>query len=482
MAMTLTSTDTTITDAELINLSRSGDRKAFGQIVRRYQAFISGLIYAACGDLHRSEDVAQETFISAWKSLSGLRDSAKLPGWLCQIARRRLADRSRKASDNEIQFSQAFESGQEPAASSADTATAEESEMLWRTLSRIPQPYRETLVLFYRQEKSTAQVAAAMETTEASVRQRLTRGRQMLREEVAVMLEKNLARTSPTPQFGMRVVAALPALAGQSAGIGATAKGAAAVKGGTLLAILLGWAVPIGFLLGLIFGTVQDVRQSKTPRQRRLTVRLGILLWGLLAGAVVAFNSIIPIAKNLNWDLATRALAFSTVGCFFGILFFSLVVFGRWQMEKILAEEKVTEPPFPKLALWQRLFFTLPVCALCLGWMIQFALAAHDQTGVNLIAAAIILESLWFAWRLPHLQPEGPIQQTFETFTLAVIAIVLMLNWRLQEWIATADGLELSRMIILLPMWSINVAALILFAWIAALTALSRSGEGGNAY
>src|ERR1700722_6230104 len=131
---TLVSTDAQLTDAVLVTASRSGDRRAFGQIVRKYQAMVSGLVYAACGDLHRSEDVAQETFISAWKSLSGLRDSAKLPSWLCQIARRRLADRSRKASDNEIQFSQAFESGQEPAAPSADIATAEESEMLWRTL------------------------------------------------------------------------------------------------------------------------------------------------------------------------------------------------------------------------------------------------------------------------------------------------------------------------------------------------------------
>ena len=76
-------------DAELVADSRRGSRQAFGQIVRRYQGMVSGVIYSLCGDFHRSEDLAQETFISAWKSLSGITDPEKLSPWLCQIARRR---------------------------------------------------------------------------------------------------------------------------------------------------------------------------------------------------------------------------------------------------------------------------------------------------------------------------------------------------------------------------------------------------------
>jgi RNA polymerase sigma factor (sigma-70 family) len=472
--MTLAQINANISDAELVNLSRAGDRKAFGQIVRRYQALISGLVYAACGDLHQSEDVAQETFISAWKSLSGLREPAKLTGWLCQIARRRLADLSRKTSHKEIQFSQAFTPAQEPAAIPQDVATAEECEMLWRTLARIPQPYRETLVLFYRQEKSTAQVAMAMETTEDSVRQRLTRGRQMLREEVAGLLERNLARTAPTPLFTTQVVAALPALAAQTTGMGATAKAAAAVKGGGLVAILIGWVAPLGFLLALLYGTVQDVRQSKTPRQRRLALLQSILLWIVIAAIVVLSNCVVAIAQTQHWTWATQTFAFSIVGVLSGTTLFSLVTFGRWRMERVLAQEGVNEQPFPQLALWQRLCFTLPVVTLCLGWMVRFALAAGDQTSIELIAAAIIAESLFIAWRLPHLQPARPIQQTFETYTLALLVTVPMLNWRLGAWIATAHGLDINQMPHLLPLWSINLAALILFAWIGTLTYLSR--------
>src|SRR5207253_5737530 len=114
--------------------------------------------YAACGDLHRSEDIAQETFISAWKSLSGLRDAAKLPAWLCEIARHRMMDQSRKSAREREGMLRAFNNPEHkvPTQPPDDLLADEERELLWKTLSQIPQPYRETLVLYYRQGQSTA--------------------------------------------------------------------------------------------------------------------------------------------------------------------------------------------------------------------------------------------------------------------------------------------------------------------------------------
>ena len=475
--MTLAPANTTPanqTDAELISLSRTGDRRAFGLLVRRYQAMISGLVYAACGDLHRSEDVAQDTFIAAWKSLSGLRDAARLPGWLCQIARRRLADRSRSASSTEIHFSHAFESGQEPTAPVSDTITAEESEFLWKTLSKIPQPYRETLVLFYRQEKSTAQVAAAMETSEASVRQRLTRGRQMLREEIATALERNLARTAPNAQFTSQVVAALPALAAQTAGLSATAKSAATVKGGAIMTLLIAWVAPIGLFFGLIFGTIQDIRQSKTPRQRRVAKWQNAVMWIIMIAYSIGLNFAVRIAVASHWDLASQTNLYTIISALFAMSLFGWCVFSRWAMVRVLREDGISEPPFPKLAIWQRFVFTFPVVAICLGWLVRLALAAGDQTTVHLIAAAILVEGFYFAWRLPQLQPHDPIQQMFETFALALLVIFVTINLRLRDWIATAQHLDTSLMPSVFPLWTINAAIAILFTWIVGLTLLSR--------
>jgi len=65
-------------DAELVTLSRDGQPAAFGQIVERYQTLICALAYSACGDLSRSEDLAQQTFITAWRQLCALKEPGKV--------------------------------------------------------------------------------------------------------------------------------------------------------------------------------------------------------------------------------------------------------------------------------------------------------------------------------------------------------------------------------------------------------------------
>ncbi len=55
-------------DAELAAATLSGNRDAFGQIVARYQSLVCALAYSATGSLSQSEDLAQETFFTAWKA------------------------------------------------------------------------------------------------------------------------------------------------------------------------------------------------------------------------------------------------------------------------------------------------------------------------------------------------------------------------------------------------------------------------------
>ena len=74
-------------DAELVSESLSGNRDAFGRIVAQYQSLICSLAYSATGSLSQSEDLAQETFLAAWKQLADLREPHKLRAWLCGIAR-----------------------------------------------------------------------------------------------------------------------------------------------------------------------------------------------------------------------------------------------------------------------------------------------------------------------------------------------------------------------------------------------------------
>ena len=70
--------------------------KTFGQIVARYQSLIATLTYSATGSIGQSEDLAQETFVTAWSQLSGLREPEKLRSWLCGIARNLVNNSLRK--------------------------------------------------------------------------------------------------------------------------------------------------------------------------------------------------------------------------------------------------------------------------------------------------------------------------------------------------------------------------------------------------
>ena len=64
-------------DIHLLELCLAGDRDAYGQLVARYQGLICSMAYSACGNVSRSEDLAQETFITAWKKLKDLREGIR---------------------------------------------------------------------------------------------------------------------------------------------------------------------------------------------------------------------------------------------------------------------------------------------------------------------------------------------------------------------------------------------------------------------
>src|SRR5215813_6451185 len=152
-------------DSDLVARSLVGNSDAFGQIVSRYQSLICSLTYSATGNLGQSQDLAQETFITAWKHLRLLREREKLRAWLCGIARRIIGKALRRDGREPVHEADPLEAVQDPADAtplpSEHVITKEEEAILWRSLSRIPETYREPLVLFYREHESVETVAAS---------------------------------------------------------------------------------------------------------------------------------------------------------------------------------------------------------------------------------------------------------------------------------------------------------------------------------
>jgi RNA polymerase sigma factor (sigma-70 family) len=128
----------TLDDARLVELGLDGNRDAFGQLVARYQSSICALAYSACGDISHSEDMAQETFIIAWRKLSDLKEPARFKSWLYGIARNLINDAFRRQIRNPLAAAEPLDENLATSAALSNPAgqaiSREEEGILWRSL------------------------------------------------------------------------------------------------------------------------------------------------------------------------------------------------------------------------------------------------------------------------------------------------------------------------------------------------------------
>ena len=197
----------TASDAELVEASRRGERAAFGELVERYQRIVCAVGYSATSDRSLGEDVAQDTFVAAFHQLDQLRDVSRLREWLCGIARN-LARKARRVREREDEID---ETQPDLAGTPFDEASERERDtVVAAALQRVPETYREALVLYYVEQRSVAAVASALGISVDAVHQRLSRGRQLVAVEVAEVVEHTLERRRTRRNLAVTVLAALP--------------------------------------------------------------------------------------------------------------------------------------------------------------------------------------------------------------------------------------------------------------------------------
>lgn len=314
----------TITEIELLRASLAGSKDAFGRIVERYQPLICALTYSATGDFARSRQLAQETFIRAYKSLPQLKNLEKFRAYLCRIARN-LVDKSiRQQRFDVIRDAHPLEDAaslRSPEPDPNEILTSKEHQTLVRqAIEGIPEQYREPIVLYYRRQRSIAQVAADLELPHDAVKQRLLRGRKLLKTEIASLVEDVLTKTAPGKAFTAAVVAALPTLAPQTAAAGIAAlaaTGPTPLSKGAICAAFAGgifggvaWILPTSFMAKdwpaaaiTLAAAALIFLASTTLCLRDQGKRWRILVWALIA--LCALNLAVV---NTRWNLWKQAL------------------------------------------------------------------------------------------------------------------------------------------------------------------------------
>lgn len=276
-------------DSQLVVRSLNGDTHAYEQIVLRYQNLVCSLAYSLTGSLSRSEDLAQEVFVSAWKQLKQLKAPDQLRSWLCGITRN-MAHHARRKEAREAEVYQIADPGFTTEANPHEALVSrEEEQMVWRVVGSIPEAYREPMILYYRELESVATVAQLLGVTEEVVRQRLSRGRKLLRDRLTGTVEGALRRSAPGKAFAWGVISSLPVFAG-SASAASAGMTAAAQAGGTAGKAIAAWGGvgailgPILGLLGGIFGTAMSIQNTRSHRERRFVVVGSVFFWILALG------------------------------------------------------------------------------------------------------------------------------------------------------------------------------------------------------
>lgn len=184
-------------DGYIVQRCLNGEPEAFGLLVDKYKASIYAFVYVKLRNFHDAEDVAQDVFIKAYEKLRNLRRYDSFLAWLYSIA----SDLCRKwvrsqASRPDRDF---IEDQNPEIRENISTEPYREDtvyESLHEALNHLPEMYQQVLTLYYLGGMNSREIARFLGTSPTAIRQRISRARAQLKEEVLAMSDFSAAETT----------------------------------------------------------------------------------------------------------------------------------------------------------------------------------------------------------------------------------------------------------------------------------------------
>lgn len=146
------------------------------ELVERYRDNLFAIAFNICKNAADSDDIVQETFVQYYLTKQKFESEQHIRAWLIRVAINKAKNvtrtfwRQHKVSLEEYMETLVFE--------------APEDEALFETVMALPQKYRLVIHLYYYEEYSVHEIAAALKLTESNVKVRLSRARGMLKEQL----------------------------------------------------------------------------------------------------------------------------------------------------------------------------------------------------------------------------------------------------------------------------------------------------------
>jgi len=177
-------------DAQLVARSLKQDHEAFGQLIDRHASTIVNLAYRMVGNQAEAEDLAQESFLAAFKALSSFRADSKFSTWLYRIAANKCKDWLRAKRPGQGQYDIDVEDALDHHVAEERTperllSQQQVAQQLEQAIQRLPPLYREAFVLKHIEGLSYEEMEATLGVNGDTLKMRVYKGRLQLSKELA---------------------------------------------------------------------------------------------------------------------------------------------------------------------------------------------------------------------------------------------------------------------------------------------------------
>jgi len=181
------------TDAEVVEAVLKGDQELYGELVKRYQGRLVNYLCRLLRSVQEAEDLAQEVFFKLYKALDRYDPKYKFSTWLFRVAQNAAIDRIRKRRLQLVSMDRTgdpdagmgtWEFASSDPSPYGDLRNLERGQAIQAAIERLPWDYRELIVLRHFGELSYDEIAKLKEMPLGTVKNKLFRGRQMMKDEL----------------------------------------------------------------------------------------------------------------------------------------------------------------------------------------------------------------------------------------------------------------------------------------------------------
>lgn len=180
-----------MTDYEVIKAVLNGDNDIFSELVRRYKNLVYSVIVRMVSDYDLANDLAQDVFLKVYKNLDKYYPDYKFSTWVIRISTNHVIDYRRKKRQDTVSIDEMDVelSGELHHEDSPESAylKKEQSQMLNKVVNDLPDMYKIPIMLYHQQGLSYQEISDITDEPLSKVKNRIFRGRKMLKESLMVL-------------------------------------------------------------------------------------------------------------------------------------------------------------------------------------------------------------------------------------------------------------------------------------------------------